>query len=477
MSETPTQTPTNTETVTPTQTNTQTPTSTEYPSCPSNCYTAEVYISPIDLLSASGNTNTDSNNLVQMVYNNCSGLYNTINFGTSGYQYQPLLCVTGATQLINFNYYQDDVQIFTNLSTLNRSYYCCGTIPPSPTPTNTPTNTNTPTQTPTNTPTNTETPTNTPTNTETPTNTPTQTPTPQPPQQITSSYVWPTGMAFDSFGNLYVANNVSRIISVITPGSLTDSYYSEGGLSNDAYLLAIDSNNNIFGANRTGSQFIIKYLSGGSYSNFASVGNDVVSFIVDSSNNLYYKPDGFGAFAKITSGGTVSFMGTGGGYMTIDSLGNFYTAGSSSSFDRMYKTDPAGNSTLFVSSDVILWCNMVIDSNNNIYFGYLHPGGTNNSIRKVTHSGVMTTVVSLGSNHPTALTVDSQDNVYFTIVNSSYTPVSNNVKKLTPSGVVSNVGTHHYVCDYLITDNLGHLFAANSRLGGGLHSGLTKFWI
>jgi YVTN family beta-propeller protein len=49
---------------------------------------------------------------------------------------------------------------------------------PTETPTNTSTNTETPTETPTNTPTNTETPTVTPTNTETPTETPTNTPTP-----------------------------------------------------------------------------------------------------------------------------------------------------------------------------------------------------------------------------------------------------------------------------------------------------------
>ncbi len=62
---------------------------------------------------------------------------------------------------------------------------CC--VEPTPTPTNTPTNTQTPTNTPTNTetPTNTPTQTNTPTSTETPTNTPTQTstsntPTPTP---------------------------------------------------------------------------------------------------------------------------------------------------------------------------------------------------------------------------------------------------------------------------------------------------------
>jgi hypothetical protein len=60
-------------------------------------------------------------------------------------------------------------------------------VPPTPTPTETPTNTPTNTETPTNTPTNTETPTNTPTNTETPTHTPTPTNTETPTPTITDT--------------------------------------------------------------------------------------------------------------------------------------------------------------------------------------------------------------------------------------------------------------------------------------------------
>ena len=166
--ETPTQTPTNTATptITPTitPTNTQTPTPTPTIGlCSGNCYTAEVYISPIDLSSASGNTNTSLNGLVQMAYYDCNGIFTTTSYTSSGYNYSPTVCITGSTELIWFAYLENDVTVFTSLSTLNTSTYCCSLIPPTQTPTNTPTPTETPTQTPTITPTNTTTPTQTPT--------------------------------------------------------------------------------------------------------------------------------------------------------------------------------------------------------------------------------------------------------------------------------------------------------------------------
>ena len=66
----------------------------------------------------------------------------------------------------------------TDLMTSCQNPGDCIPVSPTPTPTETPTNTPTPSETPTNTPTPSETPTQTPTNTETPTNTPTPSETP-----------------------------------------------------------------------------------------------------------------------------------------------------------------------------------------------------------------------------------------------------------------------------------------------------------
>jgi len=164
---TPTPTPTITENPTPTESVTPTPTPTETVTptptltsgiCEGNCYTAEVYISPTDLLSSSGNTNPlFENGSIQMGYNNCDGIFNTTNYTMSGYQYNSVVCITGSTELIFFRYYENDVLTYTELSTLNTSLYCCGLLPPTPTPTPTPTETEIIPETPT--PTNTQTPT------------------------------------------------------------------------------------------------------------------------------------------------------------------------------------------------------------------------------------------------------------------------------------------------------------------------------
>jgi hypothetical protein len=180
---TPTITPTSeTPTPTPTETVTPTPTLTSV-ICEGNCYTAEVYISPTDLLSASGNTNPlFENGSIQMGYNNCDGIFNTISYTMSGYQYNSVVCITGSTELIFFRYYENDVLTYTELSTLNTSLYCCGILPPTPTPTGTPAETpaETPTPTPTGTPAETPAETPTPTPTGTPAETPAETPTPTP---------------------------------------------------------------------------------------------------------------------------------------------------------------------------------------------------------------------------------------------------------------------------------------------------------
>jgi hypothetical protein len=155
---TPTPTPTITETQTPTPTNTITPTETPTPTqtstigfCSGNCYTAEAYISPTDLLNATGNTNPLINNTVQVGYNDCDGIFTTFIYSAPGYQYNPIVCLTGATEVLFVRYFENDVLVNSSLSTLNTSIYCCGSLPPTPTPTNTmtPTPTNTLTPTPT----------------------------------------------------------------------------------------------------------------------------------------------------------------------------------------------------------------------------------------------------------------------------------------------------------------------------------------
>jgi DNA-binding beta-propeller fold protein YncE len=79
----------------------------------------------------------------------------------------------------------------------------------------------------------------------------------------------PTGLAFDSSGNLFVANFNSNTIDEITPGGVS-SVFATAGLSGPAGL-AFDSAGNLYAANFNTSK-IEKYTPGGAPSLFASTG-------------------------------------------------------------------------------------------------------------------------------------------------------------------------------------------------------------
>jgi hypothetical protein len=249
-------------------------------------------------------------------------------------------------------------------------------------------------------------------------------------------------------------------------------FFGSGIGGEDCYLLVIDSSDNIFSVNRVGSSKIAKYTPSGTYINFANYSNNITTFIIDSSDNMYLvKPGGF-PVRKITPSGVSSnaTTTTGGGFMVRDSLGNFFSAGDSYfGFFRMYKTEPNGTTNYSFVNDCFANIPMQIDSNDNIYW---HNAFNNNySIKKVTPAGVVTTIVSLGSNQATAMAIDSSDNLYYVTATSSYvpqTPIC--IWKVSPSGVVTGLGYNVNRIGYLLPDNLGYLYMAHST-----STGVTKF--
>ena len=159
--ETPTQTvtPTNTETptVTPTPTNTETPTPTPTytttptptPTNPCNCKTYEFSLSYNDVLSATGNTNTNDNGYVYAVFPICekscggasqywatSSLAATMNSGQT-YTFQWCMPMTGSTYIGPGNtrnvpwsdiyIYQDNIKVTGVTSTISATTQCCNT--------------------------------------------------------------------------------------------------------------------------------------------------------------------------------------------------------------------------------------------------------------------------------------------------------------------------------------------------------------
>ena len=137
-----------------------------------------------------------------------------------------------------------------------------------------------------------------------------------------------------------------------------------------------------------------------------------------------------------------------------DSSGNLYTTNGTQ--NTIYKISPSGVTTVLAGGNVTggfvdgtgaaaqFWfpINITIDSNGNLYVVDLN----NHSIRKVTQSGVVTTLAGNGSSgfadgtgaaaqfyQPEGIAIDSNGNLYVADANN------NRIRKITPSGVVTTL--------------------------------------
>jgi DNA-binding beta-propeller fold protein YncE len=167
------------------------------------------------------------------------------------------------------------------------------------------------------------------------------------------------GLAFDSSGNLYVADyklGLGRILKFDPNGNA--SVFATGTLLRDPYALTFDVSGNLYVLNDMDNS-IVKIDPGGKQSMFVStVYPDAhpVDLTFDSSGNLYVAIDNVSTIMKFNSSGTGSVFVTesivgGGGDMNglaIDSSGNLYT--SVYGGNRIVKCDPSGNVSLFAGA-------------------------------------------------------------------------------------------------------------------------------
>ena len=252
------------------------------------------------------------------------------------------------------------------------------------------------------------------------------------------------GVAVDSAGNVYVADTDNFTIRKITPSGvvstlagLAGSGGSVDGTGSAARFyspsgVAVDSAGNVYVAN-TGTQTIRKITPSGVVSTLAglafSVGsadgtgsagrfNGPIGVAVDSAGNVYVADSGNFTIRKITPSGVVS---------TLAGL-----AGSIGS------ADGTGNAARFFYPEGV-----AVDNAGNVYVADLN----NHTIRKITPSGVVSTLAGLagvvGSDdgtgsaarfyYPQGPAVDSAGNVYVADSNN------HTIRKITPSGVVSTL--------------------------------------
>ena len=264
-------------------------------------------------------------------------------------------------------------------------------------------------------------------------------------------YVYP---AFDNAGNMYIAqrsNNtirkidISGIITTIAGTNQVNGYSGDGGPAVDATLdwptsIAIDNNNNIYFADQKNSLIrkidaagIITTVSG-PYSYNCGVGdggplslagfNRISGLTFDQFNNLYIsdyichtvrKVSNAGIVSTVAGNGTIGFSGDGGpgnqarlnypNKVAIDSAGNIYIPDFHN--QRIRKVTPMGIISTFagtgtygysgdggpaLNAEIGFPGSIVIDDAGNFYYGDYH-----NVIRKIDHSGIISTYAGSGT--------------------------------------------------------------------------------
>lgn len=286
-----------------------------------------------------------------------------------------------------------------------------------------------------------------------------------------AKFSFPQGVAVDNaVGNVYVADSNNHIIRQITPDGAVSTLAGSPGMSGSADGLgsaasfnspigvAVDSSNNVY-VGDTFNHTIRKITPDGNVNTLAgfpgSSGsidgtgsaarfNLPIGVAVDGPGNVYVADAGNHTIRKITPGGLVStFAGLPG------SLGSVDGTGSSARFNS-----PFG---------------VAVDGAGNVYVA----DTGNNTFRKVTPAGVVSTLAGLpgstgtadgaGSaarfNVPQGVTVDNTGNLY------AGDTSNNEIRKITPSGVVSTVvaGVSFVGPRGVAVQSDGRLYVANTN--------------
>jgi len=210
---------------------------------------------------------------------------------------------------------------------------------------------------------------------------------------------YPTGLARDASGNLYVADYGNELIRKITTAGVVSSIAGSGGSMGSTngtgtgarfsgpYAVAVDSSGNLYVADSTNCE-IRKVTTAGVVTTFAGTAGSQGSkngtgtaalfkypfgIAIDAGNNLYVADTGNQLIRKITTGAVVTTLAG--------------TAGSIGS------ANGTGTAALFYNPN-----GLAVDANYNVYVA----DTSNNTVRKITSAGVVTTIAGYAGSYGSA---------------------------------------------------------------------------
>jgi sugar lactone lactonase YvrE len=200
-----------------------------------------------------------------------------------------------------------------------------------------------------------------------------------------ASLEYPDNIAFDSAGNLYIAEpNGNRVRKVDGAGVITtfagngiSGNGGDGGTATAANLyypqgLAVDSVRNLYIADAFNGEIRKVDAATGTINTFAADPNfsDLTSLAMDASNNLYSADDGACVVRKITPLGVISIV-----------AGVEFSCG--------YNGDNIPATSALLNGPF----GLAVDANGNLYLGDYN----NNRVRKVTAAGIIKTIAGDGN--------------------------------------------------------------------------------
>jgi hypothetical protein len=269
-------------------------------------------------------------------------------------------------------------------------------------------------------------------------------------------------VAFDGAGNLYVADTANQVIRQIhlpnTVSTVAGTPLSAGwldGPGSGAYFA------NPYGVAVAGGSVIVTDQGNNLIRDIASpASNPNVSTVAGNFGYRGYCCNPSGTVGQGTAYGTAEFDNP--HDLTVDSLGNIYVSDRGNNVIRKI-TVATGAVTIFAGTvhhvgstdgpaNVALFngpTGLTVDSHDNVFvtdFG-------NDTIRKITPAGVVSTVAGTAGNYgeadgtgaaaqfasPVSIAADASDNLYVADENG------NTIRKITPAGVVSTYAGYAFI--------------------------------